>query len=114
MSCQFVSFVCQFVSPVKKFLNLNIDSSDSSIDNVKKVTYVYLTGSEVVLYPLLSRNFLFTIVFIHHFNMVNSYLGYGRVQVFAGLRLSIIFGYGGVQALFTLLCHLFLPGTGVM
>ena len=41
-------FVCQFVW--QKILNLNIDrvkmisKTDSSIDIVKKVTYVYLTG----------------------------------------------------------------------
>ena len=30
-----------------------ISKTDSSIDIVKKVTYVYLIGSKVVLYPLL-------------------------------------------------------------
>ena len=54
-------FVCQFVW--QKILNLNIDrvkmisKTDSSIDIVKKVTYVYLTGSKAVLYPLLFQQF---------------------------------------------------------
>ena len=35
-----------------------ISKTDSSIDIVKKVTYVYLIGSKVVLYPLLIQQFL--------------------------------------------------------
>ena len=50
-----------------------ISKTDSSIDIVKKkVTYVYLIGSKVVLYPLLSGSFLFNIVIIRHFNTVKT------------------------------------------
>ena len=55
--------VCLFVSlSGEKFLNLNIDrmmisKTDSTIDIVKKVSYVYLTGSKAVLYPLLFQQF---------------------------------------------------------
>ena len=34
-----------------------ISKTDSSIDIVKKVTYVYLIGSKAVLYPLLFQRF---------------------------------------------------------
>ena len=34
-----------------------ISKTDSSIDIVKKVTYVYLIGSKAVLYPLLFQQF---------------------------------------------------------
>ena len=52
--------ICQSIfQSSEKFWNLNIDrvkrfqKTGSSIDIVKKVAYVYLTGSKVVLYPLL-------------------------------------------------------------
>ena len=53
-----------------------ISKTDSSIDIVKKVTYVYmyLIGSKAVLYCLLSSSFLFNVVIIRHFNTVNTYL----------------------------------------
>ena len=34
-----------------------ISKTDSIIDIVKKVSYVYLTGSKAVLYPLLFQQF---------------------------------------------------------
>ena len=34
-----------------------ISKTDSTIDIVKKVSYVYLTGSKAVLYPLLFQQF---------------------------------------------------------
>ena len=43
-------FVCQFVSPVKIEYR---QVETVSIEIVKKVTYVYLIESKVVLYPLL-------------------------------------------------------------
>ena len=61
---QSVLFVCQSVCQSvsqsnEKFLNLNIDrvKTDSSIDFVRKVTYVYLIGSKTLLYPLLFQEF---------------------------------------------------------
>ena len=49
------------------------------------MTYVYLIGSKVVLYPLLFQSFLFDVMIIHHFNTVKLYHRYGRVQVFVDL-----------------------------
>ena len=49
-----------------------ISKTDSSIDVVKKVTYVYLIGSKSVLTRCFSSSFLFNIVIIRHFNTVNA------------------------------------------
>ena len=52
--------VCQFLSLVEKFLNLNIDKVKRFVKLTivkKKVTYVYLIGSKAVLYPLLFQQF---------------------------------------------------------
>ena len=56
-------FVCLsvslFVSLVESFKSeyRQISKTDSSIDIVKKVTYVYLIGSKAVLCPLLFQQF---------------------------------------------------------
>ena len=49
-----------------------ISKTDSSFEIVKKVTYVYLIGSQVVLYTRLFSSFLLNVVMIRHFNMVNT------------------------------------------
>ena len=49
-----------------------ISKTDSSIDIVKKLIYVYLIGSKVVLYSLLFQQFPINVVIICHFNMVNT------------------------------------------
>ena len=46
-----------------------IFTTDSSIDFVRKVTYVFLIGSKTVLYP---SSFLFNVVIICHFNTINT------------------------------------------
>ena len=50
-----------------------ISKTDSSIGIVKKVIYVYLIGSKVVLYPLLFQQFpILNVVIICHFITVNT------------------------------------------
>ena len=50
-----------------------VSKTDSSIDIVKKVAYVYLIGSKAALYTLcFFSSFLFNIVIIHHFITVNT------------------------------------------
>ena len=49
-----------------------VSKIDSSIEIVKKVTYVYLIGSKVVLYLCFSSSFLFNVVMICHFITVNT------------------------------------------
>ena len=47
-----------------------ISKTDSSIDIVKKVTYVYLIRSKPLLFPCFSSSFLLNIVIICHFDTV--------------------------------------------
>ena len=63
-----------------------VSKTDSSIEIVKKVTYVYLIGSKAVLYLCFSSSFLFNVTIISHFITVNTldsgvrrlgYQGYG-------------------------------------
>ena len=72
----FLTF-CQFVilSVLWKFLQtgLNDSKTDSCIDIVKKVTYVYVPHKEQSGSTLcISSSFLFNVVIVHHFNMVNT------------------------------------------
>ena len=61
----------QSVCPVKSKYkqSYTISKTDDSIDIVKKVTYVYLVGSNCNF--CFSSTFLFNVVIIRHFNTVN-------------------------------------------
>ena len=48
--------VCQFVSPVKKNLNLDIDRV-KPFTKLTEVTYLYFIGSKAVLYAVLFQQF---------------------------------------------------------
>ena len=54
------------------YINDLSEINHSSIEIVKKVTYVYLIGSKTVLYLCFSSSFLFNIMMICHFIAVNT------------------------------------------
>ena len=61
-----------------------ISKTNCSIGIIKKVIYVHLIGSKVVLYPLLFQQF--PIKHRDHLPFYyDQYLGYSRVRVFADL-----------------------------
>ena len=49
-----------------------IPKTKISIDIAKKVTFVYLTGSKAVLHRRIFQQFPILLVFIQHFNTVNT------------------------------------------
>ena len=45
--------------------------TESSIDIVKKVTYVYLMETKAVVYPPVFQRFLFNVMIIRYFNTLD-------------------------------------------